>query len=278
MRDLLARMEKDLTYLANLASQRARTLASATDFQSELAARREAEDYVARTQQTLLELKERNRTLIGAYGRLAARYWQDAPGPHRPGSQRTREALRAARGHRRPRRRPGEHPRRRRPAAGLPPGFGPSADPASRPPRQGRRARPPARERSRRPGLGPVRSRPGARRTGRLHRRPRELPAARRRTTRPVSVAVPDGQPGLVALPGSVGAGRRRRPGHSVQAAGGTLAGPLRGRAAPALPLRPRHGPDPGPARGRSGLRRRRCGDESHSERHSERHSGHRTG
>ena len=77
MRDLLKRMEEDLTYLANLAGQRARTLASASDFQAELAARREAEDYVARTQQTLLELKERNRTLIGAYGRLAAQYWQN---------------------------------------------------------------------------------------------------------------------------------------------------------------------------------------------------------
>lgn len=76
MRKLLKQMESDLAYLAQLAWQKATALDAAQDFQAELAARREAETYVQRTQETLMELKKRNRNLVGAYGRLATRYWQ----------------------------------------------------------------------------------------------------------------------------------------------------------------------------------------------------------
>jgi len=76
MLDLLNRMEQDLQYLSTLAGQRATALDSAGNFQDELQARREAEDYVRKTQETLIELKERNQALVGAYSRLASRYWK----------------------------------------------------------------------------------------------------------------------------------------------------------------------------------------------------------
>ncbi len=77
---LLQQMEKDLGYLATLASVRAADLDSANTFQTELESRRKAEEYVKQVQKTLVELKERNRNLNAAYGRLAARYWKDRLG------------------------------------------------------------------------------------------------------------------------------------------------------------------------------------------------------
>ncbi len=77
---LLQQMEKDLGYLATLASIRATDLDSAGTFQTELESRRKAEEYVKQVQKTLVDLKERNRNLNGAYGRLAARYWKDRLG------------------------------------------------------------------------------------------------------------------------------------------------------------------------------------------------------
>ena len=80
MINLLQQMEKDLGYLATLASSRAADLDSASTFQDELEGRRKAEQYVKQVQTTLVDLKERNRNLSGAYGRLAARYWKDRLG------------------------------------------------------------------------------------------------------------------------------------------------------------------------------------------------------
>ncbi len=77
---LLKQMEKDLGYLATLASARAADLDSAATFQQELESRRKAEQYIKQVQTTLVGLKEHNRNLSGAYGRLAARYWQDRLG------------------------------------------------------------------------------------------------------------------------------------------------------------------------------------------------------
>lgn len=77
---LLQQMGTDLGYLANLASSRAADLDSASTFQDELESRRKAEDYVKNLQKTLMDLKERNRNLSGAYSRLAARYWKDRLG------------------------------------------------------------------------------------------------------------------------------------------------------------------------------------------------------
>lgn len=74
---LLQQMEKDLGYLATLAGNRAAALDTASSFQTELAGRREAEEYIGQVQKTLIDLKKRNRDLGAAYGRLAARYWKD---------------------------------------------------------------------------------------------------------------------------------------------------------------------------------------------------------
>jgi len=80
MTKLLRQMETDLGYLANLARTRAADLDSAATFQDELESRRKAEQYVKQLQKTLMDLKERNRNLSGAYSRLAARYWKDRLG------------------------------------------------------------------------------------------------------------------------------------------------------------------------------------------------------
>ncbi len=80
MTSLLHQMGKDLGYLASLASTRAADLDSAATFQDELESRRKAEEYVKQVQKTLVDLKERNRNLSGAYNRLAARYWKDRLG------------------------------------------------------------------------------------------------------------------------------------------------------------------------------------------------------
>ncbi len=80
MVDLLQQMEKDLGYLATLAAVRAADLDSASTFQTELESRRKAEDFVKKVQTSLVDLKERNRNLNSAYGRLAARYWKDRLG------------------------------------------------------------------------------------------------------------------------------------------------------------------------------------------------------
>ncbi|MCP4290563.1 MAG: hypothetical protein GY780_01840 [bacterium] len=76
MTDLLQQMEKDLGYLATLASARAAEMDSASTFQTELESRRKAEEFVKKVQTALVDLKERNRNLNGAYGRLAASYWK----------------------------------------------------------------------------------------------------------------------------------------------------------------------------------------------------------
>ena len=73
---LLSRMDEDLRYLAQMCANRADELAAAEGFDAELAARKSTEDTVRKTGKTLMELKQRNRTLIGAYASLAASYWK----------------------------------------------------------------------------------------------------------------------------------------------------------------------------------------------------------
>ncbi len=76
MNGLLERMDEDLRYLAQMCANRADELAAAEGFEAELAARKSTEDTVRKTGRTLMDLKKRNRTLISAYGNLAASYWK----------------------------------------------------------------------------------------------------------------------------------------------------------------------------------------------------------
>ena len=80
MTKLLHQMDTDLGYLATLASSRAAELDSASSFQDELESRRKAEEFIKQLMTTLVDLKERNRNLSGAYSRLASRYWKNRLG------------------------------------------------------------------------------------------------------------------------------------------------------------------------------------------------------